>query len=231
MKLKKGFTLSEVLLAICIIAILAALMGTAFNHSKPDKTKFLYLKAYDALSEAVVTLINNPELYKEVYTKSDGKTYNIENYPMLDIGAPNDTEYSSFTGNGKFASLLGEYLRSDSKNWNGSVYNFETMPGNLKWSISPQGEGSLSDENPSTLTYNNKVDLEIGGKSFGFCVQADGHIDILDNEGQTYIDNRKNLRSKNDVQLNAVTTTTCTSPVYVVEETENENVFNVSIQN
>ena len=64
---KKGFTLTEIIVAVGIVAVLAALMASTFNNAKPDKTKTMYLKGYDALTTAVGMMTNDSQLYKNHY--------------------------------------------------------------------------------------------------------------------------------------------------------------------
>ena len=60
---KFAFTLSEIIVAIAIIAIITALTLPLVNKARPDKTKMLFLKTYDELAEAVHTLANNAAVY------------------------------------------------------------------------------------------------------------------------------------------------------------------------
>ena len=99
MRTKKGFTLAEVIIAVGIIAIMAAMMASAFNHAKPDKTKLMFLKAYDGLNEAVIAMGNNQNLFANEYETTDENgqtvTFDITNCPFLDINAPIDYAYES----------------------------------------------------------------------------------------------------------------------------------------
>ena len=213
---KKGFTLAEILVAVGIVAVLAALMASAFNSAKPDKTKTLYLKAYDALTTAVSAMTNDTRLYKNNY-EVNGRSYFVEEAPLLDFSAPTHTAIKdSPSGELKFAKLLSQILNGDSFDYcDGSSCKFSTKPGNLFWVVHSTKSTTLEDTNPSEVKYCNKIELIINNSSFSFCVQANGDIQVLDNAGQTYINNRRSLRSTNDVPAKA-TITGCNPNTYTV---------------
>lgn len=60
---KFGFTLSEVIIALGIIGVLAAITMPLTSGIVPDKSKIVVLKAHKALSEINETLLNDPGLY------------------------------------------------------------------------------------------------------------------------------------------------------------------------
>lgn len=65
---KSGFTLAEVLIALGIVGVIAAILVPAFGNSRPDKSKIMYLKAYDGLTEAMTTLVNDSNYFTALYT-------------------------------------------------------------------------------------------------------------------------------------------------------------------
>lgn len=220
---KKGFTLAEILIAVGIVAVLAALMASAFNSAKPDKTKTLYLKGYDALTTAVSTMTNDTRLYKNNYEVNE-RSYIIDEVPLFDFSAPSNTAITdSPSGVLKFANLLGIILNGEDFECNESSCKFITKPGNMAWLVKPsQTTTTLADTDPDEVGYCNDIKLVINDSSFGFCVQANGDIQVLDNAGQTYINNRRSLRSANDVPATAAVTA-CTPDTYTVG-TENADI-------
>lgn len=219
---KKGFTLAEILVAVGIVAVLAALMASAFNSAKPDKTKTLYLKGYDALTTAVSTMTNDTRLYKNNY-EVNGRSYIIDEVPLFDFSAPSNTAITgSPRGVLKFAKLLGIILNGEDFGCNESSCKFITKPGNMAWTVKPNQNKTLDDAEPDEVEYCNEIALIINDSSFGFCVQANGDIQVLDNAGQTYINNRRSLRSANDVPATAAVTA-CTPDTYTVG-TENADI-------
>jgi len=63
MKNKKGFTLSEVMVTMGILGILAAIIIPAVTKLTPDNNKVMFKKAYYTAEKAVSDLINDDSLY------------------------------------------------------------------------------------------------------------------------------------------------------------------------
>lgn len=60
--MKKGFTLSEVLVTLTVIGIVSALTIPVLNKANPDKDKITYQKAIYTLERAMDSTINDPKL-------------------------------------------------------------------------------------------------------------------------------------------------------------------------
>ena len=207
MKFKKGFTLAELLIAMGITAVIAALMATTFSQVKPDKTKMLYLKGYDALAQSVKLLVNNSTIYNPVY-KIGSNTYDVSSSPLLNLDVPLNTSFSnsSFSGVSKFGRLLADIMNGTDGTLDGQVYSFNSGPGKYHWTITPQGS-ALPASSGNLVSFNYRVDFNInGGNNFSFCVKSNGEILTMDDMGQTYINNRKNTRSRNDTSASAAAT-------------------------
>lgn len=63
MKMKKGFTLAEVLVVLFILGVIGALMMVSLNKSRPDEDMLMYRKAFFSLQEAASNLVNDMNLY------------------------------------------------------------------------------------------------------------------------------------------------------------------------
>ena len=236
MKLKKGFTLAEVIIAVGIIGVIAALMAASFNQMKPDKTKMLYLKAYDALTEAVIAMEDDKTLFAYTYTITDDDDetediiVDIEKYPFLDTQEPNGNNYfsgSEYEGKLKFAKILMVALKGEELSKTDDDLSFASGPGNYTWKITPIDE-PVFEKDMESILFANKIDLNIGDdeNTFSFCVQADGNIQILDNKGQTYINNRKSPRSINDEPAMASVTSCTPDPLTVKQSDDTHYVVN-----
>ena len=60
---KYGFSLSEILVALAVVGIVAAIITPMSSAILPDKNKVEVLKAYNALSETTQNLLNNNMIY------------------------------------------------------------------------------------------------------------------------------------------------------------------------
>ena len=222
MKLKKGFTLAELLIALGITAMVAALMAAAFSQVKPDKTKMLYLKGYDTLTQSVKMLVNSSTIYGPVYVVGN-KTYDVSKCPLLNLDAPLNTSFNGYQNNDnlKFGRLLAEMVNGTNGTASGtSSYSFDSGPGKFHWTVTPQGT-ALSASTGNTVNFCNHVTLSIDNKNFNFCVKPDGVVQILDVQGQTYVNNRKNVRSRNDVTAQASSVPTSCSVSYPIADLGN----------
>lgn len=210
MKIKKGFTLAEVIIAVGIIGVVAALMATAFNQAKPDSTKFKFLKAYDGLQEAIIALEEDKTLFADKIDITDEEgnptTYDISYHPFLDTAAPTNaiffgSDAPSYAGKLKFAKLLAFALKGEEVSTSDSAsYTFKSSPGNYTWKVTPRNEPKFDGE---PVGFANEIELSFDDHTFNFCVQANGEMYILDesedyNPGYTYLMNRTKVKSKND---------------------------------
>ena len=80
---QRGFTLAEVLIALCIIGVIAAITMPMVNKFRPDKTKVLYLHSYDSLTLAVGDIANNTEIYPEI----GNNNLVFKDYPFMNFNA------------------------------------------------------------------------------------------------------------------------------------------------
>lgn len=127
-KTKNGFTLSEVMVTIGILGVLAALLVPAIVNNAPDNNKVMYKKAYHLLEQSVGNLINDDVNYPEDVTgncKIGTTTVNC---------GFNNTTATVNGANNKFC-----YLLADSMNTVGAVNcagpgTFETTDG-IKWTV------------------------------------------------------------------------------------------------
>ena len=63
--MKKGYTLSEVLVVLLVLGIIAAFIIPAVMRTAPERNTLLYKKSFYSLQEASSKLINDPAKYPE----------------------------------------------------------------------------------------------------------------------------------------------------------------------
>jgi prepilin-type N-terminal cleavage/methylation domain-containing protein len=92
---KKGFTISEMLVCLAIIACIAGMLIPQIINKRPNKEKAMFRKAYYIAERVVAELINNDELYPSDIDERQGFAYyDTENSATNDTGKTFCTEFS-----------------------------------------------------------------------------------------------------------------------------------------
>ena len=66
--MKKGFTLSEVMIALTVLGVLCVTVLPAIVSTMPSQKKIMIKRAYYTTANLVSDLINDPDLYPSVNT-------------------------------------------------------------------------------------------------------------------------------------------------------------------
>ncbi len=153
-KLQKGFTLSEMLVVFCIIAVIAGLMISTMGD-KIDRNKALFKKAYSVTERTVVELVNDETYYPYDFNNFGFK----ETTDVKIIGAdyftsttnydnPNKTTHTTCNKLVKFCNLFSNNLNLESKPvFNGNSYCTFTTTDGIYWKIE---ESTASNIDPVT---------------------------------------------------------------------------------
>ena len=75
--MKKAYTLSEVLVVLLVLGIIAAFIIPAVMRTAPDRSALLYKKSFYAMQEAASKMINNPNMYPQGVQKAGSVTQGL----------------------------------------------------------------------------------------------------------------------------------------------------------
>ncbi len=137
-----GFTLSEVIIALGIVGVIAAITAPLISGIIPDKSKVAVLKAYKMLNDVNEDLLSDMSLY---ITDGNCKGFNCTQRPLNP--AYNDAKYE---GANKYRNLLAD------------KFNVSTISGNkittkdgTVWTVNSTSSVDI-DINPNgkNCTYN-----------------------------------------------------------------------------
>ena len=184
---RKGFTLSELLIALSIIGIASALFAPVISDIMPDKSKSFIMKYYSNISQINSEILDNSSLYDISDTCSG-----------LDCkGTPTNTEFASCSNqSSKYGCIVGKILGLDNYNELNGIVTGETADGTT-WTIGTSGS-----------SYTISMVLNNGGKSgkysssnknpntFIFKVDNWGDITAGDVMTYAYIKNPLNMNNK-----------------------------------
>ena len=92
---KKGYTLSEVLVVLALLGVLAAILLPAIARVRPDRNKMMFKKAYYTAERIVYELVNDDALYPSVSGKKG-----LDYLSSVTFGG------NTYSGNTKFCGLF-----------------------------------------------------------------------------------------------------------------------------
>jgi len=82
----KAFTMSEALIVLSVVSVLAALSVTAVSNAKPDESIIMFRKAYSMTTRIVNEMLNDKELYPYANEPDDEESALGSAYNMLGLG-------------------------------------------------------------------------------------------------------------------------------------------------
>ncbi len=202
----KGFTLSELLVSIGIIGVIAALVIPQMHNAMPDRDKAKVLKAYKTLNDTNNEIFNNPSLY--MYNDTCQHILNCWQKPLdKDTNPKHDS--NNYQGPNKYPALLSEYLNvsspvSASSVGNSSDYSFTTSDG-ITWVLScaiqtggvPLRKYTITIDvgNPKRQACTYSSSCKNPGQ-FQFELTNDGKLVAVDALTRAYLMNPNNLNDR-----------------------------------
>ena len=197
--LKKGFTLMEILIAMALVGILAAVVSPNIARISPHKQKALFIKAYTRTEIAISNLINDAEIYPTVYEPGKGKFLKFglcnQDEPIGTM-AKNGYIGTEFTGTNKFCSVFALELGgisgpSDEENCECAVKTKDNLVYHIDQN-SPEAEDKV-ERTTNAATIIVKLDEDELGT---ITIRNDGLVDCGDDACTKYLEDRYNLQRK-----------------------------------
>ena len=74
----KGFTLTELMIALAVVGIIVAVVTPAIMRTRPNKNKMMVKKTFYATEQIVSTLINDQRLYPDVHLACDAEDGTVD---------------------------------------------------------------------------------------------------------------------------------------------------------
>jgi len=139
MKKLKGFTLTELMVAMGVIGILVAVVTPAIMKTRPNKNKMMIKKSFYTAEQIVSTLINDERLYPDMKEICDREVVEGEDptkvYCAFGFDYDNSVRYEgeTYAGNTKFADLFASRLNVKTEDETNHIYY--TTDG-IKWDLS-----------------------------------------------------------------------------------------------
>lgn len=139
MKKLKGFTLTELMVAMGVIGILVAVVTPAIMKTRLNKNKMMIKKSFYTAEQIVSTLINDERLYPDMKEICDRGVVEGEDptkvYCAFGFDYDNSVRYEgeTYAGNTKFADLFASRLNVKTEDETNHIYY--TTDG-IKWDLS-----------------------------------------------------------------------------------------------
>ena len=165
----KGFTLTELMVALAVIGILVAVVTPAIMKTRPNKNKMMVKKTFYTTEQIVSTLINDERLYPDMHDAcGDGfvsASPDVYCAYGFDYTEPVEYEGETYSGDSKFAELFKSRLNVKTETNNDLI--FYTTDG-VKWDLTglegawPKGNkpGKFDGNNAPTNTGTILIDVD-----------------------------------------------------------------------
>ena len=105
---KFGFTLSEVMVALSIVGVMAAVVGPAISNLAPDKNKSIYLDYFNKINSTTQKLLADSSIYYKGFEPSEDESYYAAK-KCIDLGCMQRAQNPSFNqqeGSRKYPYLI-----------------------------------------------------------------------------------------------------------------------------
>ena len=209
--IKKGFTLQELLITLAIIGVVAAIVGPGIVGLMPSKSKAMYLKAYNILTNQTNEILGDTSLYWTTYDNDSGEPTCSGMY-CDDKPEVEPYDENKFSGREKFPRIFASKLNlaEEPENVDGGI-QFRTADG-IQWlfKVEDEADGDLPGDHGyvTELTIDVNPDNENDAykctydendcsspEQFVFEIDNDGGITPVDPLGQAFLRNPTEMNS------------------------------------
>lgn len=204
MKRFKGFTLTELMVALAVIGIIVAIVTPTIMRTRPNRNKMMIKKAYYTTENIVNSLINDTSLYDDMsmYCRTNAPdAEDASQYCAYGFDWDEAAEYEgdTYSGDNKFQKLFASKLNV-TKKIESDMSKFETADGMI-WDFTDiqtgWTKGGKPSDNIKTLT------IDVNGEQGPNCYEAD--CEVAEDFDQFRIDIQSNGKMKvNDADTTAM---------------------------
>lgn len=159
MKSLKAFTMSEALIVLGIIAVLATLSVLAVQNAKPDPEIVMFRKAYKTTQDIALNLYYDKELYEN--STEPIFTSDLNNNPIPE----NTFGFFDNATTAKFSKYFVERLNPLSSFLANNVYSVTTADG-IAWEVYDNFANYNASTNPNPKAY---ITIYLNGKEANSC--------------------------------------------------------------
>lgn len=160
--MKKGFTLTEIMIALAVIAILTVILMPMIFKMRPNQEVLMTKRAYNQTLTIVSEMINNEKCYPFVYDR---------------VGFRDERAYTcSQNGGGnrnvKFRELFKEYLNPVA-----TTANTATTKDGMLWTFDSRFTKAGG---RATITVDTAPDADRANDTFTMHISANGKVEIVE---------------------------------------------------
>lgn len=214
---KFGYTLSEIVIALGLVSVIAVITAPLIGNILPDKNKITVLKTYKIINDTVAELLNDPSKYRKREI-TDSSFVCPNNGYCYYVGLGDETtdikalDGESIDKNNKFIILFGESLHATRKNIKDS--SFYTKDGvaipytnnppkdAIKWIITKgskyEDKQQIGQKDFYYYGQDYIIKIDINGNQYIFNVQYDGLVTGVDNLTKQYLKTADKLNNKKE---------------------------------
>lgn len=189
MRRLKGFTLTELMVAMAVVGILVAVVTPAIMRTRPNKNKMMIKKTFYTTEQIVSTLINDERLYPDMSDFCDGHELAEGEDPNtlycawgFDYDNAATFEGVNYNGNTKFSRLFASRLNVKRENGN-TYFTSDGVSWNLSgtvgaWRKNAGNPGDLS--NPNVGAGIGTILIDVNGAEAPNCRQNTAPCSVND---------------------------------------------------